>query len=67
MIGLREQIACAEREIAMRRKVYPGLVRQGRMTLIRMEQEISTMEAIRNTLLRIEEIALENGMVPTKE
>ena len=40
------KLKCLEREIAMRRRVYPSWVRDGRMTQDHADREISTMEAI---------------------
>jgi hypothetical protein len=41
-----DKLACAEREIAMRRHVYPNRVRQGLMRPTSADREIATMEAI---------------------
>jgi len=49
-VSLDEQIACVEREIAMRRRVYPKWVGKGRMTPARADHEIETMEAVLRTL-----------------
>ena len=50
MITLSEQIAAADRELAMRRKVYPRWVQIKRMTQARADHEIAAMEAIAVTL-----------------
>ena len=47
---LDEQIACVEREIAMRERVYPGWVRAGRMTQQKADREIETMRAVLATV-----------------
>jgi hypothetical protein len=39
----RPVLGCLEREIAMRRRVYPGLVRAGKMTALESEREIQLM------------------------
>ena len=44
------QIACVLREIALRKKVYPGWVQQRRMTEQEALREIDTMEAVAITL-----------------
>lgn len=41
-----EKHAAAMREAAMRRRVYPSWVRQGRMTQAEADHEIAAMEAI---------------------
>lgn len=41
-----EKLACAQRELAFRRSVYPNLVRKGRMTHASMCNEIDLMSAI---------------------
>jgi hypothetical protein len=40
------KLACVEREIGMRRKVYPNRVRQGLMSWQDASREIACMEAI---------------------
>jgi hypothetical protein len=44
------QIKCVEREIAMRRRVYPKWVEAGRMSENKSIYEIATMEAVLETL-----------------
>ena len=46
MITAAEKLACAERELKMRRKVYPRWVEQKRMSAPQADHEIRTMEAI---------------------
>lgn len=41
-----EKLACIERELRMRRSVYPGWVPIGRMSKERAAQEVRIMEAI---------------------
>ena len=41
-----EKRRCLEREIAMRRRVYPRWVREGRMTQAEADREIDVMAAI---------------------
>ena len=36
-VSLATQIACAEREVAMRRRVYPSWTEKGRMTQAKAE------------------------------
>jgi hypothetical protein len=46
MITAETKLACIEREIKMRRRVYPRWVTDGRMTQAKADDEIKTMEAI---------------------
>jgi hypothetical protein len=50
MIPIGEQIACAERELALRRAAYPRFVANKRMTQDKADHEIAAMEAIVDTL-----------------
>ena len=54
---LDEEIVCVKREIAMRERVYPGWVRNGRMKLDRADREIEVMRAVLARLERIKEAA----------
>lgn len=45
-ISLELMIKCAERELAIRKSVYPGFVRAKRMTVFKAEDEIAAMKAI---------------------
>ena len=47
---VEEQIDAARRELRMRRRVYPRLVTDGRMTQKKADHEIAAMEAIVATL-----------------
>lgn len=49
-VGLREQADEAGREVAMRHRIYPGLVKRGRMTEAEAAVGIARMRAIRDTL-----------------
>lgn len=49
-IPLAEQAAEAQREIAFRHRVYPGSVRNGKLTQAAADQQIAVMRAIRDTL-----------------
>lgn len=53
--SLDEQIACADREIAMRERVYPAWVRQGRLKQPKADREIETMRAIAASLRRLKD------------
>ena len=41
-----EKVACIEREIAMRERVYPRWVEQGRMTQSKADSELRIMRAV---------------------
>lgn len=53
MVDLNEQIKCVQREIKMRRRVYPWRVSQGKMTRDAADREIAAMEAIEKTLTEL--------------
>jgi hypothetical protein len=46
IITTADKLACAERELKMRKRVYPRWVEEGRMSLGKSEHEIAAMEAI---------------------
>jgi hypothetical protein len=46
MISLEQKLKCAERELALRRSVYPKRVRDGRMKQAHADHEIACMEAV---------------------
>lgn len=48
--SLDDQIACVDREIVMRRRVYPRLVAGGRMKQEAADDEITTMLEVHSTL-----------------
>lgn len=47
---LTDQHACVQREIAMRKRVYPRWVASGKMTKPKADHEIATMEAVLATI-----------------
>lgn len=49
-VPLKDQIACVEREIAMRRRVYPRWVESGKLKQGEADEEIRRMEAVLETL-----------------
>lgn len=60
-VPLAEQIACIERELKLRAKVYPNRIACGRMSRRLAEREIDRMRAILETLktmARAEELPL---------
>lgn len=50
MTDLVRQIECVERELRIRRGVYPGMVAVGRMSAAKAAREIEDMEAVLATL-----------------
>ena len=54
MITLEEQIAEAQRELALRRKCYPAWVKSGRLAHEDAYHQLQCMEAIVRTLLRLD-------------
>ena len=54
MITLEEQIAEAQRELALRRKCYPAWVKSGRLAHEVAYHQLQCMEAIVRTLQRLE-------------
>lgn len=53
-VTLAEQIVAVEREIGLRRRVYPNWVQQGRMRQSTADEEIRRMEAVLVTLRGLE-------------
>ena len=54
MITLDEQIAEAQRELALREKCFPGWVKSGRLSMDEAYQRLAAMRAIVATLQRLE-------------
>lgn len=50
-MNINQQIKTVQREIAMRKRVYPRWVSQGKMTKAKAEHEIKAMEAVHQTLV----------------
>jgi len=48
MITDEDKLACVERELALRRQVYPNLIRKGVMTSAIARRQIELIEAIRD-------------------
>ena len=42
----QDKLACAEREVKMRRRVYPRWIAAGKMTQAKADHEIAVMESI---------------------
>jgi hypothetical protein len=50
MKTLQEQLQCAQRELAVRKKVYPKWVTDGRMSQHAAEHELDCMQSIVDTI-----------------
>lgn len=49
-VSLKDMVACVEREISMRRHVYPRWVRLGKLTQAAADMELQRMDAVRDFL-----------------
>jgi len=49
-VSIKEQIACVERELALRRRAYTRFVSAGRMSQAKADHEIRAMAAVLETL-----------------
>lgn len=54
MITIEDQIKAVEREIGMRRRVYPNWVASKRMSQEKADKEIKNMEAVLETLKEVQ-------------
>ena len=52
-IPLHVQIACVEREIAIRKGAYPGFVRRKMLSQKTADHELEAMKAVLKTLKRV--------------
>jgi hypothetical protein len=59
-----DQIKCVEREIAMRRRVFPRLVERQKMSQGEADREIATMEAVLRTVQQSHYVA--TGIKPAQ-
>lgn len=53
-IPIQDQVRCAQRELAMRLKVYPNSVQLRRMSQEQCDREIAAMSAIVATLQKVQ-------------
>lgn len=51
-VTIAEQVACVERELGMRKRVYPRWVANGKLNQAAADLEMRRMEAVRDTLKR---------------
>lgn len=61
MFTLEEKIACLEREIKRRQRVFPNRIMTRRMTSKTAYRELETMKQILDDLLAIQEKELADG------
>jgi hypothetical protein len=54
MITLAEQVAEAQRELALRRKCYPGWIKAGKLDEGEAKWQLRVMEEIVRTLMRLD-------------
>jgi len=54
MITLEEQIAEAQRELALRRKCYPPWIKSSKLDRTTAHDQLQAMEAIVRTLMRLD-------------
>jgi hypothetical protein len=54
-VSFERQLACIERELKMRRRVYPRLVERGKMSQDKASEEILLIEAVIRTLRQLAE------------
>ncbi len=52
-ITRKDLAACANRELALRRKVYPRFIEQGKMKRAEADREIALMQAIYRILISL--------------
>jgi predicted methyltransferase len=57
MSNIYEMLRCADRELKMRKRVYPRLVERERMTVVEADHEIRTMEQIVEHLQKLVDAA----------
>ena len=53
-ITIEQMIACVEREIGMRERVYPRWVEQKKLLQTTADQELARMRAVRDLLLNVQ-------------
>jgi hypothetical protein len=54
-VSIADQIKCVERELALRRNVYPKWVQRGKLTQAKADHELEAMAAVLDTLRRVKE------------
>lgn len=61
LVTLHDQLKCAQRELNLRRRVYPSWIARGKMSGQKADHEIAAMEAIVDTLSELME---QRGQTP---
>jgi hypothetical protein len=61
-VTLDQQIACVERELRYRRRVYPRVVQNEAMTQEEADHQIAAMEAVLKTLKSLQQGELFHGL-----
>lgn len=64
-VPLSDQIASVEREIAMRERVYPRFVADGKMPAAKADRELRAMRAVLDTLHGVRALETECGVSVT--
>ena len=62
-VPITSQIACVERELRMRRRVYPRWVEDGRISQAKADAEIAAMEAVLATLQQLVPPPAQGGLL----
>lgn len=62
VVSLSDQIACVDREIRMREKVYPRWVKSHKLTQKTADLELGRMRAVLGSLIRLYLSVWGNGM-----
>jgi hypothetical protein len=61
---IQQQVACLEREVRMRERVYPRWVQAGKMTQPKADAETETMRAALETLRTLVPPAAQGSLLP---
>jgi hypothetical protein len=57
-ITINDKLACAQRELEMRQRVYPRQVASGKLTQTKADREIAVMRAIVQDYVRCSQVDL---------
>lgn len=64
-VSLPDQLACVEREIVMRKRVYPNWVAAGKMSPAKADAELAAMRAVATTLRALPGSGVQPSLLPT--
>ena len=56
VVSVAEMLACVDREIGLREKVYPRFVLSGKLTQVNANRELERMRAVRVAVARLEKM-----------